>query len=194
MAGIDRAPEPTMDEILSTMRRSFDDADSPPQHSTAKPNTADGVGDFPPDMAESAPRGTLSDQTTLALQEAMATFLSLELPPSSEPSQDKQIEASPSATQLSPDGGEFRLKQSGSGTGEEAQSKGGAGSPHGLEAYGVSAQAAGNLLEGSVKDVLRPLLRQWLDENMTRVVSATLREELKSIKPQTTSATLPAKS
>jgi hypothetical protein len=48
----------------------------------------------------------------------------------------------------------------------------------GLEAFGVSAGPP----EGTVKEVLQPLLRQWIDENMSRVVSATLRDELRETK------------
>jgi cell pole-organizing protein PopZ len=33
-------------------------------------------------------------------------------------------------------------------------------------------------LEDSVKDMLRPMLRQWLDENMPRVITAALKDEL----------------
>jgi uncharacterized protein len=33
-------------------------------------------------------------------------------------------------------------------------------------------------LEDSVKDMLRPMLRQWLDENMPRMVTAALKDEL----------------
>lgn len=33
-------------------------------------------------------------------------------------------------------------------------------------------------LEDSVKDMLRPMLKQWLDENMARVLTAALKEEL----------------
>ena len=35
-------------------------------------------------------------------------------------------------------------------------------------------------LEDSVKEMLRPLLKQWLDENMPRVLTAALREELEN--------------
>ena len=34
-------------------------------------------------------------------------------------------------------------------------------------------------LEDNVKEMLRPLLRQWLDEHMSRVLEAALRDELK---------------
>ena len=39
--------------------------------------------------------------------------------------------------------------------------------------------ASGKTLEDSVKEMLRPVLRQWLDENMSRVLTAALREELR---------------
>jgi cell pole-organizing protein PopZ len=39
--------------------------------------------------------------------------------------------------------------------------------------------AAPRTLEDSVKDMLRPMLRQWLDENMARVLTSALKDELK---------------
>ena len=33
-------------------------------------------------------------------------------------------------------------------------------------------------LEDSIKDMLRPMLQKWLDENMSRVLTAALKEEL----------------
>jgi cell pole-organizing protein PopZ len=36
-------------------------------------------------------------------------------------------------------------------------------------------------LEDSVKEMLRPMLREWLEENMPRVLNATLREELNNL-------------
>ena len=38
--------------------------------------------------------------------------------------------------------------------------------------------ASQKTLEDSVKDMLRPMLKQWLDENMSRVLTAALKEEL----------------
>jgi cell pole-organizing protein PopZ len=40
--------------------------------------------------------------------------------------------------------------------------------------------AAAKSLEDSVKDMLRPMLRQWLDENMARVLTAALKDELRN--------------
>ena len=44
--------------------------------------------------------------------------------------------------------------------------------------YAEPASASSKTLEDSVKEMLRPMLRQWLDENMSRVLTAALREEL----------------
>jgi cell pole-organizing protein PopZ len=43
--------------------------------------------------------------------------------------------------------------------------------------FGINT--SGRSLEDSVKEMLRPLLREWLDEHMSRVLEAALRDELK---------------
>jgi hypothetical protein len=50
-----------------------------------------------------------------------------------------------------------------------------------LRTNGHSAdhEDAPKTLEDSVKDMLRPMLRQWLDENMPRMVTAALKDELR---------------
>jgi cell pole-organizing protein PopZ len=40
-------------------------------------------------------------------------------------------------------------------------------------------EGAPKTLEDSIKDMLRPMLRQWLDENMARVLTAALKDELR---------------
>ncbi|MGA7457188.1 MAG: DUF2497 domain-containing protein, partial [Methyloceanibacter sp.] len=42
------------------------------------------------------------------------------------------------------------------------------------------ASVAPRTLEDSVKDMLRPMLRKWLDENMSRVLTSALRDELRN--------------
>jgi uncharacterized protein len=39
--------------------------------------------------------------------------------------------------------------------------------------------ASARTLEDSIKDMLRPMLRQWLDENMARVLTTALKDELR---------------
>lgn len=52
--------------------------------------------------------------------------------------------------------------------------------PHVNGGGGSYADSAAKSLEDSVKDMLRPMLRQWLDENMARVLTAALKDELKN--------------
>jgi cell pole-organizing protein PopZ len=43
----------------------------------------------------------------------------------------------------------------------------------------LNGGAHAKTLEDSVKDMLRPMLRQWLEENMARVLTAALKDELR---------------
>jgi hypothetical protein len=47
---------------------------------------------------------------------------------------------------------------------------------HGAEA---AHEGPSKTLEDSVKEMLRPMLQRWLDENMTRVLTSALRDELR---------------
>jgi cell pole-organizing protein PopZ len=52
------------------------------------------------------------------------------------------------------------------------------GSEH--EPHDFASPVSSKSLEDSVKEMLRPMLKQWLDENMPRVLTAALREELEN--------------
>jgi cell pole-organizing protein PopZ len=45
---------------------------------------------------------------------------------------------------------------------------------------GAHADSAHKSLEDSIKDMIRPMLRQWLDENMARVLTAALQDEIRN--------------
>jgi cell pole-organizing protein PopZ len=63
-------------------------------------------------------------------------------------------------------------------TQREGEREEGSEMPHvnGGGGYHAGAQKS---LEDSVKDMLRPMLKQWLDENMSRVLTAALKDELR---------------
>ena len=46
--------------------------------------------------------------------------------------------------------------------------------------------AADNTLEGLVRDMLRPMLKEWLDENLPRIVQETVDREVARISGRTT--------
>ena len=53
--------------------------------------------------------------------------------------------------------------------------------PHEDQAAASGLPAASTqAIEESIKDILRPMLQQWLDENMARVVTAALKDEIRS--------------
>lgn len=59
-----------------------------------------------------------------------------------------------------------------------------ASAPNGLSGDYVEAASSGaKSFEDSVKDMLRPMLRQWLDDNMPRILESAMREELNSKHP-----------
>lgn len=45
----------------------------------------------------------------------------------------------------------------------------------------ISMPAAGRTLEDVVRELLRPLLKQWLDDNLTRIVETKVAEEVERI-------------
>ena len=47
------------------------------------------------------------------------------------------------------------------------------------QTYASGGEVGPKSLEDSVKDMLRPMLQRWLDENMTRVLTAALKDELR---------------
>jgi len=53
------------------------------------------------------------------------------------------------------------------------------GGNHQTYAAASGGEAGPKSLEDSVKDMLRPMLQRWLDENMTRVLTAALKDELR---------------
>jgi cell pole-organizing protein PopZ len=52
--------------------------------------------------------------------------------------------------------------------------------PRSEDAASPRAMGSAKTLEDSVKDMLRPMLKQWLEENMTRVLTTALQDELRN--------------
>jgi hypothetical protein len=97
----------------------------------------------------------------------------LESAPEPEPDSEPEIEPAPWRNEGlswrgSPPANEFELNPARVNGGRDHE-------PHDF-AGAVSSKS----LEDSVKEMLRPLLKQWLDENMPRVLTAALREELEN--------------
>jgi hypothetical protein len=83
---------------------------------------------------------------------------------------DEELWAEPEETLSKPDYDSDFMSQLTNGSSPHEDLAAASGLPAG------STQA----IEESIKDILRPMLRQWLDENMARVVTAALKDEIRS--------------
>jgi cell pole-organizing protein PopZ len=82
----------------------------------------------------------------------------------------EELSAEPEGTMSTPDYESDYMSRLTNGSGPHEDLLGASGLPAG------STQA----IEESIKDILRPMLQQWLDENMARVVTAALKDEIRS--------------
>ena len=161
--------EPTMEEILASIRRiiSANGADEP----AAESESANGFG------AEGAPRdGAPSAEP----EPGEADILELtdridpEPEPRAEPAETDGAEVAPSA----PEGESARLLSpattvaSASSLGELADLLGGAGRERGFGGRSVEQLAA---------ELLRPMLREWLDQNLPDMVETLVRAEIERL-------------
>ena len=83
---------------------------------------------------------------------------------------DEELLAEPEETPSNPDYESDYLSRLTNGSGPHEDLSAGSGLPAG------STKA----IEESIKDILRPMLQQWLNENMARVVTAALKDEIRS--------------
>ena len=139
-------------------------------------------------MAQPAPAAakpmSASEEAASALERAIAALRAGQVPASStpfsfQPSPEPVFQAQPkrpsllSNPNLSPKLSSERAPVRGLAQKPEAET------PHvkGGGAHQPYSSAGGNLVDEEVKDVLRPMLREWLDENLERVISAALKEK-----------------
>ena len=154
-----RAHEPSMEEILASIRNII--ADDPAKGGTPKPQQTPGPM---PQIVRSNDIGASYLDASGASQrpEANAPTVVWRRP--------QAVEAEPAADALEPS--------------EDALL-----SPEANEAVALSFGAlsanlevrSAELADGMVRDMLRPMLKQWLDENLPAVVERLVREEIQRV-------------
>ena len=156
--------EPSMEEILSSIKRIIAEENEAPAPRRAKPARAEepeqpdvleltqAVGE-PETMQPAEP-----EQESISVEEAPALA---EAPVAPEPTEEKTAEALLSAT-------------------TEAATRHALAS---LSRMVVKPEnpAADNTLEGLVRDMLRPMLKEWLDAHLPGIVQATVDREVARI-------------
>lgn len=169
------APEPTMEEILASIRRIISEDDPAPQPSS-EAETA------------SPPHGDVHGDDILELTERVDEAPELEPEPRYEPpvaapssafesSGDLDIYTRPAAT-VDVDYGSYGDEDDALVGAPAAQS---ASSAFGQLARSVAMPAEGRTLEDVTRELLRPLLKEWLDRNLPEIVEQAVQAEVERI-------------
>jgi cell pole-organizing protein PopZ len=157
------APEPTMEEILASIRRIISEDEPPPAPAAA-----------PEPEPEPEPEPFDAHQDVLELTEPMAE----PEPPAPAPAPfqtigDLDIHPAPPPRAPTPPVEYEPL------VGDHAADS--AANAFGHLAQHIGMPLDGRTLEDVVRELLRPLLKTWLDDNLPRIVQATVDEEVARI-------------
>lgn len=174
------APEPTMEEILASIRRIISE-DEPPA-AAAAPAAAEEPAHEPepePEPIFEAEHEDVLELTQLASEEPppLETLGDLEVhaaepappPPAPKPA-PARAPAPASVLSLADEEGLLSPTSAAS-----------AASAFGQLAHTVTMPAEGRVLEDVVRELLRPLLKAWLDEHLPPIVQAKVDEEVERI-------------
>jgi hypothetical protein len=171
------APEPTMEEILASIRRIISEDDAPAE-ADAEPAHAPEPEPEPVQAFEAAPEPAedvleLTERVTAAEPETVGD---IEAYTKAEPEVEPEPEPPPPPPppKLTPVAREDERLVS-----EPSASAAAAAFGHLSDA--IAMPAHGRTLEDLVRELLRPLLKTWLDENLPRIVEAKVAEEVERI-------------
>lgn len=164
------AADPSMEDILASIRRILSEDEAAPAPEAAEPAAA-------PPPAEPAPAAAPPpvDSDVLALD---ASMLVAELPPPPRPAPSRKEPALPE-----PAAAPFAFEPATAGlVGPEAAASA-AVSVGSLvrtlaEHHAMSVYRGGPTLEDIVRDEMRPMLKAWLDENLPPLVERLVRAEI----------------
>jgi cell pole-organizing protein PopZ len=182
------APEPTMEEILASIRRIISEDDAPAAEGEADPAPAEAAAtpDIAPEL-EAEPAAAIDvpedeDDDVLELtdkvQEAepAETHGDLDVYSKSEPEPEPEpVTAAPSAAPAALP----RLEAEETLVSEPVAVA--TASSFGKLSAAVAMPADGRTLEDVTRELLRPLLKAWLDEHLPAIVQAKVDEEVERI-------------
>ena len=173
------APEPTMEEILASIRRiiSEDDAPAAEAEPAAVPEPAP-----EPVAAAPAPEPEPPADDVLELTERVAppqTVGDLDVYAKAEPAPEPEPEPEPvAAPEPAPMLAAAVIEEE---TLVSEGSSAAAASAFSNLTAAIAMPAAGRTLEDLTRELLRPLLKAWLDENLPHIVEAKVAEEVERI-------------
>jgi hypothetical protein len=172
-------PEPTMEEILASIRRIISEdepaAEAPPVHAP-EPEPAPVVhAPAPEPEPVAAEQDDVLELTQIAPEpetRPLETHGDIEVHPSAAAPAPPPVAPAP-APPLAPVAEDEPLMSHSTATS--------AASAFGQLAQTVAMPKQGQLLEDVVRELLRPLLKDWLDHNLPAIVQAKVEEEVERI-------------
>ena len=182
------AQEPTMEEILASIRRIISEDDAPASEDAAP-------GDPAPEPVAAAPAvdpevepAPAPAEDVLELTERVETEthgdLDVYTPPAAEPAPAPEPEPVQSAAFEPPHQPEpepFPMAAPAESSLVSDQAAGAAASAFGQLSAAISMPSDGRTLEDVTRELLKPLLKGWLDEHLPRIVDAAVRDEVERI-------------
>ncbi|WP_313004817.1 DUF2497 domain-containing protein [Brevundimonas sp.] len=182
------AQEPTMEEILASIRRIISEDDAPAETAAAAPEPAVEVAPEPVvEIAAEAPAPTPADDEVLELTEryeapAAESIGDLDVAdvapfPAAQPEPAPEPVAAPDYDSLVGESAAASAASAFAGLAATFQKP---------EAPVASAPqdlpfVSGNTVEAMVQNMLRPMLKDWLDANLPGIVEAQVRKEVERI-------------
>jgi cell pole-organizing protein PopZ len=173
------APEPTMEEILASIRRIISEDDAPAAEGDAAPEPVVALAPEPepepePVVApEPEPVEDVLELTQRVEPAPPETVGDLEVYTKAEPEPEAVPPAKPELVAVAAGDDDEEL------VGESTAFA--AASHFGNLTASIPLPAQGRTLEDLTRELLRPLLKAWLDENLPRIVESKVAEEVERI-------------
>ncbi|MDO9335217.1 MAG: DUF2497 domain-containing protein [Caulobacter sp.] len=179
------AQEPTMEEILASIRRIISEDDAPPAEAQAAPEPAPALTPVEPE-----------DEDVLELTDAIEASAPLEThgdidvyePPAPEPAWTPEPEPAPVFSAPEPEPAPYVPPPAPAYTAprEDSDLISSAAATATASAFGrleaaLSMPAPGRSLDDVVRELLKPLLKQWLDDNLPRIAEAAVTEAVEKL-------------
>ncbi|MCC6921055.1 MAG: DUF2497 domain-containing protein [Alphaproteobacteria bacterium] len=166
--------EPTMEEILASIRRIISEEEGEAAPAAPEPEAAPPVAEAAP-----APKAAAEDEDVLELTDIVEETAPASPPEPAprprprpalvEPADDIAFDPEPETLGAFPASGLVA---------DDVAERAGAVFDRLARDMAITDSAAGNSIEGVVRALLKPMLKQWLDDHLTDIVESIVREEV----------------
>ncbi|MDG2522482.1 DUF2497 domain-containing protein [Caulobacter segnis] len=170
----DAAQEPTMEEILASIRRIISEDDAPAEEGAAEEAAAPAAEDS--SYEEYTPDTSADDEGEDVLE------LTEPLDAPVESHGDLDVYTPPAAAAPEPEPALPPLAETERLVGDQAAAA--AASAFTSLSAAITMPKEGRTLEDVVREMLRPMLKSWLDDNLPRIVEAQVAQEVERIARQ----------